>query len=86
MDFQTRNMTDPGNYKSGDKKEDGFRRVCRGEVKGVFDGNYTQPSVPKCHLLHHNDPYLSKLKVNDWKVINKKIYFYSYSKTDLDIV
>jgi hypothetical protein len=30
---------------------------------------------------------LSKLKeVNDWKLINKKIYFYSYSKTDLDIV
>jgi hypothetical protein len=29
---------------------------------------------------------LSKLKVNYWKLINKIIYFYSYSKTDLDIV
>ena len=46
--------------RSGDKKEDVFRRVCRGEISGVFDGNYTQPSVPKCHLLHHNNPYLGK--------------------------
>ena len=59
-DFFVRNMTEPSFYKSGDKKEDGFRQVCRGELKGVFDGNYTQPSVPRCHLLHHNDPYLGK--------------------------
>ncbi len=61
-DFFARNMTDQDDFTSGDRKEDGFRRICRGELKGVFDGNYTQPSVPRCHLLHHNDPYLGKLQ------------------------
>jgi hypothetical protein len=59
-DFYVRNMTDQNDFTSGDRKEDGFRRICRGELKGVFDGNFTQPSVPRCHLLHQNNPYLGK--------------------------
>ena len=59
-DFYKRDPLEPTTYVAGDKKEDGFRRVCRGELKGTFDGNYTQPSVPKCHYVHHHDPYLSE--------------------------
>ena len=63
MDQENRLLQDmdPQNYQTGDRKEDGFRRVCRGELKGTFDGNFTQPSIPRCHYLHQNDPYLSKL-------------------------
>ena len=64
----------------GDRKEDGFRRICRGELKGVFDGNYTQPSVPRCHLLHHNNPYLGKPQIANQYHFNQ--YFVTVALQD----
>lgn len=45
-------------YVWGEVKDDLFRSACRGKRTGnVFEGKSKQPFVPKCHFVHHFDPY-----------------------------
>ena len=46
-------------YNWGEVKEDLFRSVCRGQInRSTLQESWAkQPSIPKCHLVHHFDPY-----------------------------
>ena len=45
-------------YKLGEEWEDSFRSACSGRIKrNAFEANAKQPSAPKCHFVHHFDPY-----------------------------
>jgi len=55
-----RSSSDADVFESGDKKEDAFRMICRGDLSGKYNEEYVQPAQPKCQFLHQNNPYLGK--------------------------